>query len=289
MSIYPTQNIIDGVYRSSKNFRYNLSINLENSIFQTLLLDNKDINFIQVSDSIEYLNYIHSTININGHISSNYLDHFQNKRLYNTYHIKDFVLFLNSPLKILKKEDLILVRNRLYSTKKIFITQEIANQWNVIQDGYTLDPGIKQINLTKDKRKDLIILGHNVKTTQKIYQILQNKYKDTHTIHSINGYDSIINTLTEYKACVNLGPSIDSLYAMAAGCVVVSKDAINNNVYTFNNTTDLAKVVQESINEYDIKKQIDYSYDLINKYDYSLFEKNIKKYIKSIIMEPFIL
>lgn len=286
MNIYPINNIIDSVYRPYNNFRYTVSINIHNSIFETLLLDNQYINFLRLGNSIDYLNYVHSTINLNAHVSSDYLNHFQNKRLFDTYHIKDFVLFLDPPLKILKKEDIILVKNRLQSTQKVCITDQIAKRWSGIK-ALTIEPGIKPCDLDGAKRKDIIILSYNDKMVPKIYQALQNKYKNVHVVHAVDNYNSIMNTLKEYKVCINLGISVDSLYAQSAGCVVISKDSIYNDTYELTNIQNLVTEVGYHLDNYDFEKQKQKSLLLINNYNYEKFEQNMSKYIIETIMEPF--
>lgn len=289
MSIYPTQNIIDTIYRSSNNFRYNVFADIENSIFKSSLNDSQYLNTITPDGPVENLEAVHNQLNINGYISSNYLNHFQNKSLLNTYHVQDFVVFLNPPIKLLKKEDIILIKNRLERTKKIFISKEISDCWSTI-DGEIIEPGIRPIDINTSTRKDIIILSPiNDPSTIKIHRSLQTKYNNIQVISSINSYNEIMDILNEYKICINMGVCIDSIYAIAAGCKTICRSKINNEVYDYESIDHLKQIIDSSISNYNIKEQADISSKILNSYKYDEFEKQISKYIALTIMEPFLI
>lgn len=289
MIIGPNQNIIDNVMRLSNRLKFNIILDIKNSIFRSLIQDMDFVNFI-VSNDESSTNRICSLFNINGYIASDYISHSQKQSIFQGCHIKDMILILEPPMTLLKREDVILLADRLSDTKKIGIDSAIVDKWpSSIIDISTVSIGIKDRELNKDKRKPLVILSDGSQFAQKISMILHRKYADLKILQSFDDYDKSIDILNEYKVCLNIGLIIDSLFAMSAGCKVISSQSIRPDIETYKDIEHLLSLLDYHIENYDFKKQKTVAKKLIKESDYETFSKSFKNTISTYFMEPFIL
>lgn len=288
MITQPILNVIDTAFRVSKNLKYNILLNMQDCIFRSVLQNIEDINFMLVDDS--HINDICSVFNWNGVATSSYIGHSQQQYIYQNYHIKDMLIITEPPLKLLKKEDMMLLAERLHNCKKICIGQDIHSQWPLdLMKMSMIEPGVVDIDFNADqKRKELIILSDGSQSSQRISMYLYQKYKDVKIVNSYNDHIKLMETMNEYKVCLNLNTYLDSLFAVHAGCITISKDKSIDQVRTYDTVEDLLEGLDKYIKNFDIKQQQHDSEDISNKYSYDNFEKTLCKSIVEYIREPFI-
>jgi hypothetical protein len=289
MIIQPTQNIIDCVYRLSSKLNHHMLLHMQPSIFRSLLYSVPGVSFV-LSDSKD-LNTICSQFNINGVISSDYIAHSQHKNIYHNYHIKDIIMVTDPPHKMLKKEDMILLEERLRASKKICIGSNLYKTWsNSLIEMSVIEPGLINGEFNEDKkRRTLIILSDNSSSSQKISSILYQKYQDVKVIGNYTDYNTIYKTLNEYSVCLNLNTSIDSIFPLQSGCITISREQYLNEVYKYNTFEDIIKLIETAINAFDIKKQKEISLQISNNFPFSVFEKTLMQTIIDNLKEPFVI
>jgi hypothetical protein len=262
---------------------------MQPSIFRSLLYSVPGVSFV-LSDSKD-LNTICSQFNINGVISSDYIAHSQHKNIYHNYHIKDIIMVTDPPHKMLKKEDMILLEERLRASKKICIGSNLYKTWsNSLIEMSVIEPGLINGEFNEDKkRRTLIILSDNSSSSQKISSILYQKYQDVKVIGNYTDYNTIYKTLNEYSVCLNLNTSIDSIFPLQSGCITISREQYLNEVYKYNTFEDIIKLIETAINAFDIKKQKEISLQISNNFPFSVFEKTLMQTIIDNLKEPFVI
>jgi hypothetical protein len=228
--------------------------------------------------------------NCNGVATSSYIGHSQQQYVYQNYHIKDMLIITEPPLKLLKKEDMMLLAERLQNCKKICIGQDTYSQWpsDLIKMSM-IEPGVIDLDFNADqKRKQLIILSDGSQSSQRISMFLYQKYKDVKIVTSYNDHIKLMETMNEYKVCLNLNTYLDSLFAVHAGCITISKDKSIDQVQTYDTVEDLLESIDKYIKIFDIKQQQEDSDSIKSKYSYDHFEKTLCKSIVEYIREPFV-
>lgn len=291
MTIQPPQNVIDCIYRLSKKLSHPLILNMQPSIFRSLLEETNGLSFV-ISDNQDLnINTICSQFNINGVISSDYIRHSQQKNIYHNYHIQDMVMIIDPPHSMLKKEDIMLLEERLRDSKKICIGSNIYNKWpKRFIETLPIEPGLIDEELNIDNnRKKLIILSDNSPASQRISAILYHKYQDVKVIGSYLDYDSLNKILNQYRVCLNLNASIDSIFALQSGCITISKEPYLNEVYKYNTLEDISKLIEKGIESFDIKRQKDTSLQITKNFPYSVFEQTLTQTIIDNLKEPFVI
>ena len=289
MSIQPPQNVIDCVYRLSQNLNHHMLLNMQPSIFRSLLQKICGISFV-LSDN-KTINTVCSRFNVNGVISSDYISHAQQKNTYHNYHIKDIVMITDPPHRMLKKEDMMLLEERLRDSTKICIGSDIYKQWpNDLIDMLVIEPGLIEMEFNSSKkRRALAVLSDNSTSSQRISSILYQKYKDVKVIGSYTEYETLYKTLSEYSVCLNLNTSIDSIFAIQSGCITISKEQCFNGVCQYNTLEDITQLIEKGIETFNIKRQKEISLQTTENFPYSVFEKTLTQTIIDNLKEPFVI
>ena len=191
--------------------------------------------------------------------------------------------------EFLKKEDFILLSERLSRVKLLCFGEDIAKQWpnNIVNSSYIIEPGILHKDINIEDRYPLIIMSDGSKSSQKICSILNSKYENIKIITSFDDYESVIEQLNKYKVCLNLNTSLDSIASLGCGCITIAKKSINKNILIYNSIEEITKIIDESIISFDIKKQKDISTHIMQKYKYDIFQEKFDQTIDMYLREAF--
>ena len=289
MIIQPSQNIIDCVYRLSQNLNHHMLLNMQPSIFRSLLQEVGGISFI-LSDNTS-IKTVCSRFNVNGVISSDYISHAQQKNTYHNYHIKDILMITDPPHRMLKKEDMMLLEERLRDSTKICIGSDTYKQWpNDLIEMLVIEPGLIEMEFNSSKkRRTLAILSDNSASSQRISSILCQKYQDVKVIGNYTEYETLYKTLSEYSVCLNLNTSIDSIFAIQSGCITISKEQCFSEIRQYNTLEDITQLIEEGIEAFNIKRQKEISLQVSGNFPYSVFEKTLMQTIIDNLKEPFVI
>jgi len=286
MSVYPNSNIIDGVYRQYKKLKPSVAINLQNNIFSSTLINNHDCSFVAIKNSKE-ISKIYSLFNINAYITSDYIGHSQQRDIHQQYHIKEILLLIDSPMSLLKKEDIILLIERLDDTRKIVVGSKLVPSWEFLTDPATLEPGIPEYSLNTESRQPVIIISDDSNVSKRICKILFEKHPNIKILKTFDDYSKTMELLNSYKVCVNLSSPIDNLYALYAGCSVISNKSLYNYEATYESIEHISQLIKQKTEAFNIEAQKDIHYHLKEQYNFQEFSANIINLISKYIREPF--
>lgn len=245
------------------------------------------------NDRISLYNYnVSITNNIIGYTTNN-IKHFHINSLIFTHS--------NKPVNI-KKEDSLLMSQRLPREHKIFFTETARNSWRLennvhvykygIPDNFSIQKNIKE-------RKEILILNtENTQYAKHIYKILSQAGINTDIIArfpaDIAGINSLFN---EYKICIDLAEHniINLLCAIASGCkgltlkqssVPDEYSSVNGLVF-INSIDDLLKTVTRVLSQ--IENDNDNSNDIKQQFSFEQFRQNTNEIIHKANNEAFIL
>jgi hypothetical protein len=270
--------------------RSNGILNINNSIFKTVINNNaiNNLNLINSSKNIEELNNIYSLFNVHIYIATDYIQHSNARGIHKKYHIKELLLLTDTPEPLLKREDLMLLSERLGDAQKIIIGSEsIRSSWSFIKNADYIIPGIPEYSLSTKNRDNICILYNNQSSSKKICDILFQKFPELKIISTFDNYNSLMEILNSYKVCVNLNSCIDSLYSLYAGCSVISDIKAYDYEQTYENVDHIIELISQELSNFKIKHKIDIHNNLMQKYNNETFINNISNLISKYIKEPF--
>lgn len=287
MSIYPNNNIVNSIYKYCHNIPSNIILNTNNSILKTVLCSVDGCNFIAITDPKE-IKRLYGLFNIDIYAATDYIQHSQNRDIHKQYHINELLLLVDPPTPLLKREDLILLSERLSDTIKIIIGSDtIHSSWSFLEHTHNIIPGIPKYKLNTEHRKNLCVLHDGSSSSQKLCQILSQKYPDLQTISVFDNYSSVMETLNAHKVCINLGTSANSLYALYAGCSVISSTQAYAHEQEYKNIEHMIELIFEELSDFDIGKKTDIHNSLEKQYNIKIFTDNILNLISKYTQEPF--
>lgn len=292
MSTYPNHNVIDRIYRHcSKTMRSNIILNINNTIFKTALINScsDKFHFIVCNQNPkEELDNIYDLFNIDIYATADYIQHSQHRNICQQYHIKELLLFNDPPNPLLKREDLILLSDRLEDTNKIIIgSDNINSSWSFLSDSNHIPPGIPVHELNTETRNDICILHDGSGSAQKLLHVLIQQFPKSKIISKFDDYNDIMQTLNTHKVCINLNSCIDSLYALYAGCSVISSIRAYNHEQVYENIEHMIELISKTLLSFDIKQKIDIHNSLEKQYNNEIFTDNISNLISKYTREPF--
>lgn len=148
------------------------------------------------------------------------------------------ILFVHQDISSIKKEDILLIKERL---KKINVINLEQNNSKIFDN--TLNIGIPKINQKEFVQQDKICF---INTTQnpvfgKLIDDLNRSYKTDSLVDfmSYENYDNLVSYLSSYKLVI-FSNYIDGIVASSAGCQVLSsKDLIKNKQIVWNSNQKL--------------------------------------------------
>jgi len=253
-------------------------------------MESKLLNFIKTSNiSEEILNIGYSAYFTNDYLETNR----QHKVISNMMHVHSVIPFLDLPLGLLKKEDLIILRQNLSHSKKICFNKLIYNVWKEHLDITQIKPGIPEFefNDSKDRKSIIVISESNKKQARSLCSQIREIAQDAGLLVDLASLSikNIMTMLGQYKVAIILDNSLYSLLAMASGCSVISSIPFYDETVTYNTSDELNKAISETFNGFDIVKNKEIRAKTIEEYNFEIFDKELYKLIIDLTKEPFIL
>lgn len=284
-------NIIETTIRNSNKTSMNILYrDTSSSITPLLLMESKRLNFIKTSGiSEEILDIGYSAYFTNDYLETNR----QHKAISNMMHVHSVIPFLDLPLGLLKKEDLIILRQNLSHSKKICFNKLIYDVWKEHLDITQIKPGIPEFdfNDSKDRKSIIVISESNRKQARSLCSQIREIAKDTGLLVDLASLSikNIMTMLGQYKIAIILDNSLYALLAMASGCSVISTTPFYDETVTYNNSDELNRAISEAFNGFDIIKNKEISVKTIEEHNFEIFDKQLDKLIIDLTKEPFIL
>lgn len=247
-------------------------------------------------DMIGLYNYnLSITNNILGYTTSNVKNFHINSLIFTHSHKPDHI----------KKEDSVLMDQRLLNEHKIFFNESSKQSWRLTKNTYVYKYGIPEI-FTKTieyiNRKNVLILDiENTTYSKHIYQLLKNSGIDVDIINKFEGNMVDINNLfNKYKICIDLAEHnvINLLCGIGAGCYGITiKNPLFFENYKhvsglefMNNIDSILPTINKILQDPQANElAMDNSTKIKSEYDYSVFEANTRSIIKQANTEAFIL
>jgi uncharacterized membrane protein YheB (UPF0754 family) len=209
---YPQNNMFDHLLANINDHSYYIFGESKNN-FQTPNLINLPNNLISL-----YNYNLSVTNNILGYASNN-LKHL---------HLNSIICTHSHKPSYIKKEDSLLMDQRLSKEIKVFFTESSKESWR-INTGSVIKYGIPDLFINEnlvEKRKDVLILSfENTPHAKQIQQILLNNNYSCDIMDSCSiGTQDIVKKFNDYNVCVDLSEHniINLLCAIAAGCVTIT-------------------------------------------------------------------
>jgi hypothetical protein len=244
-----------------------------------------------------------NVINIPNHLRDLYtyslyisygIEHFasNNTSIDSVLHIPSIVLVDN--IKVLKKEDLYLLSNRLKNNHKCFLRNnllsKLANTNKSVEHNIGIPSSIFYITKEYDTRNNVVILGKNMLSDQ-IASFLNSKQIDCDIIDLYDNISNINLKFNNYKFCIDLTENYleNLLCATLSGCrgITLSKnDIILDDIKHLDNLDEIYSYITETNN---IKPDTKTALTKIeNRFPFDSFITFIKEYIELINKEVYI-
>jgi hypothetical protein len=284
-------NIIETTVRNSNKSKMNMLYNdMVGSVCPLLLMESKYLNFIRTSNiSEEILDIGYSSYFTNDYLETNK----KHKLITNMMHVHGAVTFLDPPLRLLKKEDLIILGKSLRDSKNLCFNQNIYNIWKEHININKLDPGIPEFefNDTKDRKSIIIISEINRKQAKSLSSQIRGIAKDAGLLVDLSGLSvrNVLNILGQYKIALVLDNSLSALLSLASGCSVISPFPFYDEIITYSNSDELNIALAEALNLFDNGQSKDISSKIIEQHNFENFDKELYRLIIDLTKEPFIL
>jgi hypothetical protein len=241
--------------------------------------------------------------NYNLSITSNVLGYTTNN--VKNFHVNSLIFTHSHKPEHIKKEDSVLMDQRLLNEHKIFFSESTRQSWRLTKNTYVYKYGVPKVfekNTEYNDRKNVLILDiENTTYSKHVYQLLKSSGIDADILNKFDGNIAEINNLlNQYKICIDLAEHnvVNLLCGIGAGCYGIT---IKNPLF-FENYKDVGGL--EFINNIDSmiptinrilqnpqanQLATDNSIKIKNEYDYSVFETKTKSIIEQANTEAFIL
>lgn len=148
------------------------------------------------------------------------------------------ILFIHQDLSNLKKEDLLLIKERL---KSLTVINLESKNGKIFDKTITISIPKFSIKETKNREKICIINTHENPLILELIRNLNKSYKIDVLVDFIPfvNYDSLVTHLSSYRLVIFSNP-VDGMVASSAGCQVLSSDnLIKNQKIIWDNTDQL--------------------------------------------------
>jgi hypothetical protein len=149
-----------------------------------------------------------------------------------------------------KKEDLYIFKQTSGRSYKILFHDQIRNSW-LIKDKFTynIDYGIPECNTSNtsisDKKSIVFFNTQKNNNLDNLYEYIKNTFPDALMIRDISkyNYEDLVNTLAEYKLCIEHDTLINCIVSAYAGCKVLTSLPELPNINGHFNITDYTKII----------------------------------------------
>jgi len=284
---YPQNNIIDHCISAIDKHKYYM--------FGSNRLNYKIDNMIDLPD--QHL----SLYNYNLCITNRLLSYTTNPSI-KQFHLNTIILTHSHRPPNIKKEDAVLMNQRLKKEIKVFFSEGAKNSWrldNSIVVKYGI-PRIFQCVNDVSKRKDVLILNYdNLPHAQQIQAALINKNYSCDTMNSCRmPMEEINSTMNNYKVCIDLAEHniLNLLCGVASGCTGISikppttsEEYSNINGLTFiSNIEEILPALSQVLDIGDEERKNN-SDSILNEFDFTNFSTIMSNIIQKANREAFIL
>jgi hypothetical protein len=283
--------IIETTIRSSKKQTMNVLYHEgSSSVLPAILSHSKKLNFVRSS------NITNETLDIDysAYVCHDYLN-MENiyRQIINPIHMKSLVCFNDTPYKMLKKEDLLILQTNLAKSKKLAFCPYVYDTWKpFFEDMVFMTPGIPDLKISElENRKSIVVVSSsNKKQARSLHSQIMDVIKDVGLLVDFN-YDiiSLMNVFNEYKMAIVLDNSLSCLLAMAANCAVISPIPFYDQVITYNNSETLNQAINAGFEMTENKETISLGDKIRDSHQYDLFDNNLYNFMLNITREPFLL
>jgi hypothetical protein len=218
------------------------------------------------------------------------------------WHINSLIFTHSYKPPYIKKEDALLMGQRLARETKIFFSESSKDSWNLQGRSITMKYGIPKnfaISKAPSERKDVLILNfENLPHNHQLYQALMSKGYTCEVMTSgVNSPEFINNQFNEYKICIDLAEHNISnlLCAISSGCVGVSlKTPMMSNDYNLpglilvDSVNDLVENIKDLLTIPDAEKEV-FSSEANKVFNFDTFSRDINKLMINANTEAFVL
>jgi len=278
-----TNSILNIAY-GTLNKRINLLYSPSSMLFDNIFNDVDNINLFFDGDEVSDYYY-------DCYFSNNFLDHTNHtKKLSDKAHLKDIIAFHYPPPPSFKKEDVALLQNNTKHIHKIFFGEHIIQSWGYSRDNKTtvMDYGIPITEPSATRNKNVLIFNlENNQQIDALHKTISTNIANTDIIKNISpsniSIDNIGKFISEYKVCIDLGSTVNTLFAMSCGVECISpmtndKDnPLMHNIRDFNNILNIVNnILSKNTNEQIRKEGSNLIY---SKYNYNTFKNNMVEYM----------
>jgi hypothetical protein len=284
---YPQNNMIDHCISAIDKHRYYM--------FGANKIDFQIENMIDLPDS--HL----SLYNYNLCITNRILNYINNPTV-KQFHLNTIILTHSHKPQNIKKEDTLLMSQRLKKEIKVFFSESSKDSWR-LDNSIVLKYGVPSVfNVVNDtsKRKDVLILNYeNLPHAQQIQAALINKNYSCDIMTSCRmPIENINNMLNNYKACIDLAEHniFNLLCGVASGCTglsirspTISEEYLNVNGLTFLNSVDEIFPVLSQVLDIGDEERKNSSDDILKKFDFDNFSSKMRNIIQKANREAFTL
>ena len=201
------------------------------------------------------------------------------------------IFFHDDKILRMKKEDLFLFREQIAKYIKFTFDPKICS---IITDAVPIQYGFKSNNtISKNRDKSIIFLGNEQNIDMIAYNHIKQIYNDIDfiNIEKVITKD-ISNILNNYKVCISMSSMYNSLLAAANGCFVISSIEDNKDILYYQKVNSFEEILQKLsliLNNYNHEYHKQISDSILQKYDYSVFVKNITNIVKTTCNRAIIL
>jgi hypothetical protein len=284
---YPQNNIIDHCISAIDKHKYYM--------FGGNSLNYKIDNMIDLPDQhISLYNY-------NLCITNRILNYTNNPNI-KQFHLNTIILTHSHKPQNIKKEDTVLMNQRVKKETKVFFSESAKNSWR-LENSIAIKYGIpKTFQYTNDitKRKDVLILNYdNLPHAQQIQAALINKSYSCDIMNSCKtSIEDINSTMNNYKVCIDLAEHniLNLLCGIASGCTgltikspATSEEYSNINGLTFiSNIEEIFPALSQILNIGDDERKNN-SDSILKEFDFDNFSNIMSNIIQKANREAFIL
>jgi hypothetical protein len=284
---YPQNNIVDHCISAIDKHKY-------------YMFGGNSLNY-KIDNMIDLPDQQLSLYNYNLCITNRLLSYTNNPSI-KQFHLNTIILTHSYKPQNIKKEDTVLMNQRLKREIKVFFSESAKNSWR-LDNSIAIKYGIpKTFQYTNDvsKRKDVLILNYdNLPHAQQIQAALINKNYSCDIMNSCKTpIEDINSTMNNYKVCIDLAEHniLNLLCGIASGCTGVtikspstSEEYSNINGLTFiSNIEEIFPALSQVLDIGDDERKNN-SESILKEFDFNDFSNIMSNIIQKANREAFIL
>lgn len=278
-------NNITNVAHSIINHQINILYNNTNSLFN-YLFKSLDYNIYYYNDIVS--SYYYDMMIVNDFLSY----HSGGETFSHKYHIKPLLFLHGPPPASFKKEDLALVHQNTKKVHKIIFGQNIADLWRFKSDNKyitIMDYGLPTVDKSNNRDKSILILNlDNNSNMNRLQEHIKNHIGYCDILDHLPSYwslNEVCNLLSQYKICIDVSYSINSLIAASCGCQCISPHILPKNklISSINDFGNIINIIQILLNMNLSEDEREYNKTLLaSTFDYNTFVDKLSHKIKSL-------